>query len=148
MELVSLDLLAHTCCSLFIGIIFWKLFGEQKKQSLFFCLFFAFLNGLFIDVDHFFDYFHAYGFVWNMQDFFAAKYFAQTGYNFVFFHGFEYVMLLAFSAYFIKNKNAKLYLIILATSLFIHLMIDIFVAGVMPHEYFILYRLAHGFHGM
>lgn len=148
MEFVSLDLAAHTLSSLIIGLLFWKVFGQKSTRSLLFCLFFAFLTGLFIDVDHLFDYFHAYGFVLDIHLFFAAKYFAQTGYNFVFFHGFEYVIILGVSACCTKRKETKLYLSILAVSLFIHLLIDMYLAGISFQEYFILYRLLHGFHGM
>lgn len=148
MNLIALDLLAHTLSSITIGILFWQLISDRKKKTLFWCVFYAFLTGLFVDVDHLVDYFHAYGFIWNMQLFFQAKYFAQTGYNFVPLHGFEYVLILGFITHFIKDKNKKLYIMILASSLFIHLCIDIFIGGVPSEEYFILFRLWHGFHSM
>ncbi|HSW96384.1 MAG TPA: hypothetical protein VLF89_01010 [Candidatus Saccharimonadales bacterium] len=137
------DIIAHFIFSLLIGFTFWKIFEGKQKKILFLCLFFSLLSGFFIDVDHLFDYYKMYGFSWNFQLFIAEDYFTKT--NYVLFHGYEYVFILGLIAFFVENRIKRLFFTILAASLFIHLVIDIIIAQSPIQNYFIIYRLLHGF---
>lgn len=138
-----IDIAAHFIFSLVIGFIFWKIFEGKNKKILVWCLFFALLSGFFVDIDHLFDYYKTYGFVWNFQLFLAEDYFVKTDY--VLFHGFEYVFILGIIAFFVENKIKRLFFMISAVSLFIHLVIDIVFSESSIQTYFIIYRLLHNF---
>jgi hypothetical protein len=140
-----LDITAHFVLSSLLGFGFWLFFDGKDKRRLLYCLGFALLSGFLVDLDHFFDYFMAYGFVWNFSHFIHEDFFNASGHNYVFFHAFEYVILLGLSAFLAKKKWTKIYLSILAVSLLGHLFIDIYLAGATIRSYFIIYRILTGF---
>lgn len=142
MEII-IDLLAHFFISIAIGFFLWYLFDRKNKQTFFLCLFFSLLSGFFIDIDHLFDYGMTYGFVWNFYQFISEDYFSKT--NYVLFHGFEYVFSFALLAFFTGNKTKRLFLLVLASSLFFHLAVDIVVSRASIKSYFLMYRILTGF---
>lgn len=142
-----IDLAAHFVASLLTGFFFWVVFARENKKILLWCLFFGLLTGLFVDLDHLFDYFVAYGGHWNFQHFIHEDYLNLSGYNynFVFLHDFELVFLLGLIAIFLKNKEKRIFFGIMATSLFLHLTIDIVIGSGGARNYFLIYRILTGF---
>jgi len=138
-----IDIFSHVIISLLVGFSFWYFFDKKNSQVLITSLFFALLSGVFVDLDHLFDYVMAYGFQWDLQKFFAEDYF--TIHNYVLFHGFEYVFLFGLLTAFTDSKTKKLYYMILATSLFLHLAVDIVISGSEVKNYFLIYRILTGF---
>lgn len=138
-----IDIVAHFIFSIIIGFTFWKLFEGKQLRILAWCIFFSLLSGFFIDLDHLFDYYNMYGTHWNLDLFIAEDYFTKT--NYVIFHGFEYVAILGLFAFFVDNKIRKLFFMILAASMFAHLLIDIVLANAPIRSYFFIYRLVNGF---
>jgi hypothetical protein len=139
------DVTFHFFLSLAVGFLLWKAFDGKRRRTLILSLCFALLSGLFIDVDHLFDYYVVYGFAWNFQRFMSTDYFDKSGKNYVFFHGFEYVFILGIIAFFLKNKEKKLFFTVLATSMFVHLFTDILLFSIPVKNYFIIYRILTGF---
>lgn len=140
-----IDIGFHVIVSLALGYFIWRLFGLRDKKNLLISLFFTFLGGVLIDVDHFLDHFLAFGFNFNYDHFINGEYFVRTGNTYIIFHGFEYVILFAILAVFFKNKKIKMIMIALTLGMFSHLLIDTFLFPNPIMGYFILYRLLHGF---
>jgi hypothetical protein len=140
-----IDLLAHFIISLLTGFLFWLILVGKNRNTLFLCLFFALLAGFFVDIDHFFDYIMAYGFIWNFQKFIHEDYFNDTGHNFVLLHNFELVFILALIAFFIRKRENRIFFMIMTTSLLLHIVTDIFLADGIFKEYFLIYRILTGF---
>ena len=101
----------------------------------------AFLTGIFIDIDHGFDYLREYGFRFDIRFFFHS--FNETLYKRVvlLFHGWEWVMLLVIISFASRNP------IIAGITIGIvsHLICDQFTNGVSIWGYFFFFRLRRGF---
>lgn len=94
---------------------------------------------LVVDADHFIDLF-----LWNkgkfyLFDVFSADYFRQSGKLYIFFHAYEYVLLLIILA-----RWNKIFLVV-ALALLGHLIIDQLSYGPLEPNYFLLYRLFNNF---
>ena len=66
-------------------------------------------GGVFIDLDHLFDYVVAFGFHWDIDNFLNGSHFKLNGKVYVPFHAYEYVLLLFFtfsSSVFVKMLSA------------------------------------------
>jgi hypothetical protein len=143
-----IDIFIHIFVSIFVGIFVWNIYGNKKKSNLYLSLFLSQVAGLLIDVDHFIDYFFYFGFSFDYDKFISGQSFIQSGKNYVFFHGWEYVFLFAVWAWYVKKKQAKMILTVTALSLFFHLCIDSFLFGVPVMNYFIFYRILNNFSAM
>lgn len=142
-----LHLTVHLLVSLLVGFIFWFALDRKSKKTLFWCLFFGLLSGVLIDTDHLFDYVRAYGFTWSPHDFFQETYFLHSGKNYVLFHGFEFVLIIWVTSFFLSMPK-RLFGMVLGTSLLFHLVIDIALAGVAPISYFFIFRALTNFRAM
>jgi hypothetical protein len=142
-----IDLIAHFVASLLTGFFFWLIFSGKSKMILLWCLFFGLLAGFFVDLDHLFDYVMAYGFHWNFQLFVHEDYLNLPGYNynFVLLHDFELVFLFGLIAAFLKNKEKRIFFGIMATSLFLHILVDVVIGSGGLINYFLVYRILTGF---
>ena len=97
------------------------------------------LGGIFIDLDHFIDYFLFFGPKFNLNDFFGFSY-LESGKVYVFFHSWEIIfLLLAVGIYFSSSA-----LLIFCFGLSLHLAIDN-LQRKNPFIYFLSYRIAVGF---
>jgi len=130
----------HLLLSLLAGAIAWRIW---KKPLL--SLSGAILGGFLIDLDHFIDYFLAFG--WNFNYFYFIKgyEFLKTDKMYIFFHGWEYVFVLLMLLLILKNKNAKSLCLALALALFFHLVSDVFMDKVSPKSYFVILRAEKNF---
>lgn len=142
-----IDIALHLFFSILAGFLVWKLYGGSRKD-LVISIICAFIAGVLIDLDHFIDNFLSFGWDFNFDYFIRGEYFIRSGNYFIFFHGFEYVLiLLAIFKFFIKTKISKMIILSFAFSMFIHLMIDILFFSVPVINYSILYRFLTGFTG-
>lgn len=127
--------IAHALFAFPLCLILWK---KTKRLSLALIpLIFAY----FLDMDHLFDYWVYYGFVFNLPDFFRMEYFNGPGRAFIPFHAFEWVIImLLFSIR--KGWNSKFTAVNLGV--FAHLLLD----AISVYDllfYFISYRFLFGF---
>jgi hypothetical protein len=105
------------------------------------------LFGIFIDIDHLYDYFRYFGFQFNTRNFFNVNTYFKPGKTiFVLLHGWEYLLILPFFA---KLLEKPLKMPGLALSVFLsygaHLIFDHFS---FPHNllaYSLIYRYLHQF---
>ena len=135
----------HVITSLSLGFFVWKIFGFNNRRSLLISLFFTFLGGVLIDIDHFLDHFLSFGLNFNYDYFIKGEYFLKSNKAYIVFHGVEYVILFGVLALFVKARIRKMVLIAIALGMLSHLLIDILLFPNPVKGYFILYRLLHGF---
>lgn len=139
------DISFHVIISLFLGYVVWKIFGLNNRKSLLISFVFTLLGGVLIDIDHFLDHFLSFGFNFNYEYFINGEYFLKSNKAYIFFHGFEYVVLFGVLALFAKARFRKMIFIAIALGMLSHLLIDTFLFPNPIKGYFILYRLLHGF---
>lgn len=103
----------------------------------------CFLFGFLIDVDHFFDYFAYYGFNIGLARFFdVCSYVGASGKVYIFFHGWEYLLLFWLIGRWLgKKKKIKGLEWAVSLSYFGHLLIDNFSFSHYPLAYSFVYRL-------
>lgn len=102
--------------------------------------------GVAVDLDHLIDYFYAFG--WNFRlDYFMRGYqFLKSDRIYIWFHAWEYVIILIIAAYLVKKRAAKAVFFSLALGLFFHLMADsVLNEGMKPQTYSLLYRAENGY---
>jgi len=129
------------------GLAGWLLFRYFKAKILFF---YAFLAGVLIDLDHFVDYFlYTKSFVFNLQEFLSGTFFRDAGKVYVFFHGYEYAIILFITAFIvIRAKGKSIFagiLMTMALSMSLHLLLDQFSYRPKPLAYSIAYRVLNNF---
>lgn len=134
-----LHLLTHFLFALLAGFIVWKLW---KKNAAFIA---AFAGGFFIDLDHLIDYLLAFGFNFQLDYFLGSYQLFKTGKIFIFFHGWEYVLILTFIAFILKNKTAKSITLALALGALFHLSVDSLLNNMPIKSYSIIYRAKNNF---
>ncbi|MFC1645076.1 hypothetical protein ACFL08_03545 [Patescibacteria group bacterium] len=106
----------------------------------------AVAGGFFIDLDHVIDYFFAFGSKLNLNQFFKGMQFLESDRMYLLFHGWEYVVLIAVIACFLKNKIFKIFLLALSLAAFVHLCTDIAInEGMSVKGYSIVYRAKSNF---
>jgi len=138
--------LTHITLSLIVG---WFVFRFTKNYWVYFL---SFVGGVFLDFDHFYDYFHfKSALVFNYEEFVGGKYFDLAHKVILPFHGYEFaliILLIGLIILFLK-KNKKnllpLCLIALSTSMFLHLIYDQLYYKPKPLTYSILYRISVNF---
>lgn len=140
-----IDISFHVIVSLLLGYVVWRLFGTNDRKSLLISLFFTFLGGVLIDVDHFLDHFLSFGFNFNYDYFIKGEYFLRSNKAYIIFHAIEYIIISGLFAIFLKDKKKKMIFCGLALGIFSHLLIDIFLFPNPIKSYFILYRILNGF---
>lgn len=93
--------LTHLVGSLLAGLIAWRFFGLAK---LVFPA--ALLAGFFVDVDHWLDYWLAFGWDFDLVKFFQGAQFLASDRLFVFLHGWEHLVILVV-IFFLWRKKIK-----------------------------------------
>jgi hypothetical protein len=137
---LPLHLLIHFMFSLLAGLIAWRIWKKPILAAIF-----GVLGGFLIDLDHFIDYYLAFGFDWKWQYFEKGNQFLKSGNIYVLFHGWEYVIILVLLLFIIKNRYAKTILLSLALGIFFHLATDVVVDDMPVKSYSLNYRIAHDF---
>jgi hypothetical protein len=103
------------------------------------------LTGVFIDFDHWFDYFYWAGLHVNLDEFFDPAYYVlRTNKVFVLLHGWEYLPL-----FYLMGKRSDKRIPGLKYALVVpyvsHLLFDQFVSAGSPLSYFLIYRFLNNF---
>ncbi len=130
----------HIFFSLLAGGIVWRIW---KKPFLAFT--FGIIGGFLVDLDHFIDYYLAFGWNWNWEYFKNGYQFLKSGKIYVLFHGWEYVIILVLLTLLLRNKYAKTIFLSLALGLFFHLCADVVIDETPIKSYSIVYRIKHNF---
>lgn len=140
--------IVHILLSLAVGLIFAYIYRNWRFIIL------SFLPGLFLDVDHLIDYFLCrHGLTMNIKEFLSGTYFDTSNKVYLFLHGYEYALLAFFVAIIIlinknriNNASAKAaILLVMAISLFLHLVYDEIYYQPKLLTYSIIYRASHNF---
>jgi hypothetical protein len=139
---LALHLTIHISLALLAGLLVWS-FWRRPAAAIAGGL----IGGVLIDLDHLIDYVIAFGFTFNLGDFFNGYYGVKNGHIFYLFHGWEYVViLLAIGILIKKHMRLKSFAVALALGMLLHLMIDVTINdGMTAHGYSIGYRVANGF---
>lgn len=132
------DEVTHFSLSLLVGILIG--FFYQNYSAIYV----AFLSGVLIDIDHIVDFlmFNKLKKI-NMEMLMSGKYFIKNKKIYLFFHGYEYVLITIVLG-FIFTEWQWLYFSF-SFSLLCHLLYDSFYNRTRWFSYFILYRLYKGF---
>lgn len=133
----------HVFTALLAGYVSWVLFGHPG-----FSFIGGLIGGVLIDLDHLIDYFFAFRWRWRLSYFLKGYQFLKSDKIYILFHGWEYVILLAISTWFVIEISSGLGtgLLSLCLGMFFHLIVDVCVnQGVSFKTYFFLYRLRYGF---
>lgn len=130
----------HLFFSLLAGSIVWRIWKKPLAAFLF-----AFLGGFLIDLDHFIDYFLAFGWHWNWLYFEKGYQFLKSGKIYLVFHSWEYVIILLLLVFLFRSKLVKTIFLALALGALFHLATDVVVDDEPPRSYFLTYRIAHHF---
>jgi hypothetical protein len=139
MEL-ALHIFFHFLLSLIAGCFVFYLW---RKPALAFI--FAIIGGVAVDFDHFFDYLLAFGLKLNLFYFIHGYQFMKNDKIHLFFHAWEYVVILSFLAFILKNKIAKTIFLALTLGLCFHLISDVYLNEVPVDTYSITYRAMNNF---
>jgi len=131
----------HLLLSLLVAFFIWRAFKDKKAALI------AFLVGIFLDIDHWFDYFAWFGLKINLRDFFnVASYIHPSGKVFIPFHAWEWLIPLFFVGKLLGRKLKIRNLEWVIVSAFtLHLIWDQISVSPHPLGYFFFYRLTHGF---
>lgn len=131
----------HLFLSLLVGIFCSYIYKNRRLLLV------ALVFGIFIDIDHWFDYFSYFGFKINLTNFFnVTTYMKPAGKTYVLFHGWEYLFPLFFLAKYLEKKWALRGLVICSVlSYGCHLLWDSLNIGCCPLVYFIIYRFWNNF---
>lgn len=137
---LSVHLSIHLFLSLLAGLIVWRIWKKPFLAAIF-----GVMGGFLVDLDHFIDYYLAFGWHWNWHYFRDGYQFLSSGKIYVLFHGWEYVAILALLTFLFRNKYVKTIFLSLALALFFHLVTDVVVDDTPIKSYSIIYRLKHNF---
>ncbi|OGC47060.1 MAG: hypothetical protein A3A94_01145 [Candidatus Portnoybacteria bacterium RIFCSPLOWO2_01_FULL_43_11] len=128
----------HLTVGLIIGIFLYHRY--KNRQLLFLSLFVS----IFIDLDHFIDYFLFVDFSrFNLAEFLAVDYVLKANKIYVLFHGWEFVLLFLLLAK--KIKKYQPILLTIALAVFGHLLVDQFTNGAIIFSYSFIYRFINDF---
>lgn len=137
---LPLHLSIHFFFSLLAGLIVWRAWKKPLWAVIF-----GVIGGFLVDLDHFIDYYLAFGWHWNWRYFNYGYQFLKSGKIYVLFHAWEYVAILVLLTLLFKNKYAKTIFLSLALGLFFHLITDVVVDDTPIKSYSIIYRIKHNF---
>lgn len=105
----------------------------------------TFLVGVFVDSDHMIDYFLAFGFSFNVRNFFSGKQFRKSNKIYVFFHSAELLIIPAIIILFSNNSTLNIVALAMGMSFLLHLIYDTASNQMHPMAYFFVYRFFSNF---
>jgi hypothetical protein len=152
MNLLVHEVAFHLGGSLLAAYFSWIIFAKPKNKFLLF-FFAALLGGFFIDIDHLFDYFLAFGPHFNLTYFFKGYQFLKSNKIYIPFHSAELAIILIITPLLIKKYRPQLlyYSITLllffsfGLSLLFHLSADVMINELPVRSYFLTYRIIYNF---
>jgi hypothetical protein len=133
--------LIHLLITVLISFFIWRRFRDFRLILV------VFLFGIFIDIDHWFDYFAHFGLTVNFKNFFnVASYAHQSGKVYIPFHGWEFIIIFWLIGRWLgkifKMKGMEWAITI---SYLAHLLWDNFSFSHNPLAYSFLFRLVNNF---
>lgn len=130
----TIDLTIHLMLTLILAVIFRAYTGGWMWPVL------VIVGGVFIDIDHFFDYFLWYGLKFDLRNFFCHNAQHTSGKCYVVFHSWEIVIFMG------VFSSTVLWFTPLAIGMTIHLLIDYLINRHRSFSsFFLLYRWKHRF---
>jgi hypothetical protein len=138
MLLIQAEIL-HFGLSLLIG------FFVYKKYKNFLVILLSLLGGFFIDFDHSIDYLIAFGWPIDFKNLISGASFQALDKAYLFFHGWEYVLLGLALFFIIKSSKIKLLILAFSLSLFGHLLIDWKTNNMYFKSYSVIVRFRNNF---
>lgn len=139
------DFLEHELIHLVLTLlVVWFLFWRFKDWRL---ILTAFLFGIFIDLDHWFDFFHYFKLNFNFFDFFdVSSYMLPSGKIYVLLHGWEFIPVFGLVGKILERKlKIKGFMMAAVFSYTLHLFWDNLATSSHPLGYFFIYRLLNNF---
>ena len=130
----------HIMFSLLSGLLVFRLW---KKPVISFAA--AIVSGVLVDLDHFIDYFLAFGTNFRLDYFMHGYQFLKSDKVYILFHTWEYVIILLAISFILKNKWGRSLVLGLALGLFFHLWADVFINNVPVSIYSIIKRSKNNF---
>ena len=133
--------LIHLLLTSLIALFFWRRFKDKRLILV------SFFFGFFIDIDHLFDYFVHFGLTNNFLNFFiVASYVLPNNKVYIFFHGWEFIIVFWLIGFFLEKKfKIKGLSLVILFSYAAHLLWDNFSFHHHPLAYLFLFRLANHF---
>jgi len=135
-----LHLSIHLFLSLLAGFVAWRMWKCPAVSFLS-----GITGGFLIDLDHFIDYFLAFGTHFRFDYFIVGYQFLKSDKLYIFFHAWEYGILLVGLVFVVKNRILKSIFLGVALGLFFHLATDVVVDEVPPATYSITQRIQNDF---
>lgn len=137
-----LHLSIHLFFALLAGLIVWAFF----RRNLFLALLGGVLGGFLVDIDHLIDYFLAFPWNFHLNWFLQGYEFLKLDQIHLFFHAWEYVIILLAIALLLRKKLPQIFLFSLALGLFFHLTGDVIMnEGLSAKSYSMLYKIEKDF---
>ncbi|MEP7162799.1 MAG: hypothetical protein ABI747_03480 [Candidatus Moraniibacteriota bacterium] len=138
-----LHLFLHVAFAFLAGFIAWILIPVSPWIPFVA----AFFGGVLIDLDHFIDYFMAFGIRFNLKAFIEGHHFLKNDKIYVLFHGWEYTILLAGGAWFFRTDTGlQAAFFALSLGMLLHLLVDVIVNhGMTIRGYSAFYRAKHDY---
>ncbi|HLN19079.1 MAG TPA: hypothetical protein VK255_02825 [Patescibacteria group bacterium] len=138
---LSVHLSIHVLLAFLAGFIV-----SNITQKYLISFIFALLSGVGIDLDHFIDYFFAFGWHFKLSEFLSGAQFLKSDKIYILLHGWEYVIILILAFLLLKNRTARPILLALTLGLVFHLGADsVLNEGMKPSSYSIIYRFKNNF---
>lgn len=146
---IFFHLSVHLLTSLIAGYLVWKKYRKYLSAGWRMATVFlaALIGGVLIDLDHFLDYFLAFGGNFNLEYFAQGYQFLKSDKIYILLHGWEYVIIILILAL-ISKKSIKIKTILLALgiSMLFHLSADLILnSGAKISTYSITYRIKSSF---
>lgn len=136
-----IDLILHVGFTYLAGYIVFKRWHERSSA-----FWGAFIGGILIDLDHLIDYVLTFGPTFDLATFFQGQQFLAANKVYIFFHAWEYVVLVLIATWILKDRvNTRSLLLALCISMLFHLTIDAVLTENRFAAYSILYRAALNF---
>ncbi len=135
-----LHLFIHLFFSLLAGFIVYLIY-----KNLILSFIPAVIVGVFIDIDHLFDYVFAMGSVINFKYFLKGYHFLISDKIIVPFHGWEYSVVSLLIFLLSDEKEMKIVALAISLSLIFHLTVDVYTNNILFKSYSTLYRISKRF---
>ncbi|EKE10694.1 MAG: hypothetical protein ACD_15C00212G0015 [uncultured bacterium] len=138
---LTLHLAIHFFFSILAGLLSWAFFGSPIVS-----LAAGIAGGFFVDLDHWIDYFIAFGARFDVKSFMKCEQFLKSDKLYLFFHGWEITMIFLAAAIFAQGEWVRPAINAFAWGMLFHLVSDVFINKGMGFKgYSIFYRMRNGF---
>lgn len=138
--LLLIHLSIHFILAILAGYLVYKIWGR-----LYISLIAGLIGGILIDLDHFIDYYIAFGSNFRLDHIISGFEFLKNEKIYLFFHAWEYVAIFMALAFFLRNRRVKSIFLGLALGILFHLTIDVYVNDLPYNSYLLTNRIRNNF---